>query len=130
MTSEGPASGITNVRPASDSHDSGWDSCARCDKLITKALKWIYQFGILGDSFHPPGTREAVALHTRSDLNPERPRAHAGRKFGAVLQSDLGDSRAALNWGKALCLRAQLLTNEALLPADDAPDPQVCWTRA
>lgn len=51
--------------------------------------------------------------------------ASTGRKFGLVLQSDLTDSRAALNWGKALCLRAQLLTNEALLPADEAPDPEV-----
>ena len=42
-----------------------------------------------------------------------------------VLQSDLGDSRAALNWGKALCLRAELASRPALLPEGEAPDPQV-----
>ncbi len=48
-----------------------------------------------------------------------------GRKFGAVLESDLSDSRAALNWGKALCARAELASSTALLPADEEPDPQV-----
>lgn len=52
-------------------------------------------------------------------------RAGTGRKFGAVLQSDLGDSRAALNWGKALCLRAELASRAELLPEGEAPDPQV-----
>ena len=51
--------------------------------------------------------------------------APAGRKFGAVLESDLGDSKAALNWGKALCARAELASSQALLPADEEPDPQV-----
>ena len=49
----------------------------------------------------------------------------SGRKFGAVLESDLSDGRAALNWGKALCARAQLASSTALLPADEEPDPQV-----
>ena len=48
-----------------------------------------------------------------------------GRKFGAVLESDLGDHKAALNWGKALCVRAELASSGALLPADENPDPQV-----
>ena len=48
-----------------------------------------------------------------------------GRQFRAVLQSDLSDGRAALNWGKALCLRAELVSNPALMPDDEAPDTQV-----
>ena len=42
-----------------------------------------------------------------------------------MLESDLSDSRAALNWGKALCARAELASNVALLPADEEPDVQV-----
>lgn len=57
-------------------------------------------------------------------LNSEFP-SFSGRKFGAVLQSDLGDSRAALNWGKALCLRAELASRPALLPEGQESDPQV-----
>ena len=49
----------------------------------------------------------------------------AGRKFGAVLESDLTDGKAALNWGKALCARAELASSVALLPADEEPDTQV-----
>ncbi len=39
----------------------------------------------------------------------------AGQRFRAVAERDAGDLRALANWGRALCLRAQL-----------AADPEVC----
>ena len=45
----------------------------------------------------------------------------AGQKFLGVAQRDGGDARALGNWGRALCLRAELAPDPQVLPVQACP---------